>query len=114
MNHNNMQKREELPGHTHLRKTLDRLHKTYSACHEGSVASYIPELAKANPDHFGVAVVGIDGEIYEAGETSAEFTIQSISKAFVFGLAVRKSALSQVGMHLTRLNFVLAGNPSIQ
>ncbi|HBZ85412.1 MAG TPA: glutaminase, partial [Verrucomicrobia subdivision 6 bacterium] len=83
-----MQKREESPGHTHLRKTLDRLHKTYSACHEGNVATYIPELAKANPDHFGVAVVGIDGEIYEAGETSTEFTIQSISKAFVFGLAV--------------------------
>jgi glutaminase len=31
---------------------------------------------------------GVDGNIYEAGETSAEFTIQSISKAFVFGLAV--------------------------
>jgi len=102
MNHNNMQKREELPGHTHLRKTLDRLHKTYSACHEGNVASYIPELAKANPDHFGVAVVGIDGEIYEAGETSAEFTIQSISKAFVFGLAVethgRDAVLKKVGV----------------
>ena len=102
MNHNNMQKTEELPGHAHLRKTLDRLHKKYSACHEGNVATYIPELAKANPDHFGVAVVGIDGEIYEAGETSAEFTIQSISKAFVFGLAVethgRDAVLKRVGV----------------
>ena len=81
---------------------MDRLHKTYSACHEGNVATYIPELAKANPDHFGVAVVGIDGEIYEAGETSAEFTIQSISKAFVFGLAVethgRDAVLKRVGV----------------
>jgi glutaminase len=102
MNHNNMQKTEELPGHAHLRKTLDRLHKTYSACHEGNVATYIPELAKANPDHFGVAVVGIDGEVYEAGETSVEFTIQSISKAFVFGLAVethgRDAVLKRVGV----------------
>jgi glutaminase len=102
MNHNNMQKSEELPGHAHLRKTLDRLHKKHSECHEGNVATYIPELAKANPDHFGVAVVGVDGGIYEAGETSAEFTIQSISKAFVFGLAVethgRDAVLKRVGV----------------
>jgi glutaminase len=102
MNHNNMQKREELPGHTHLRKTLDRLHKKYSECNEGNVATYIPELGKANPDHFGVAVVGVDGDVYEAGETSAEFTIQSISKAFVFGLAVethgRDAVLKRVGV----------------
>ena len=102
MNHNNMHKFNELPGHTHLRKTLDRLHKKYGDCHEGDVATYIPELAKANPDHFGVAVVGVDGNVYEAGETSAEFTIQSISKAFVFGLAVethgRDAVLKRVGV----------------
>jgi len=102
MNHNNMQKTEELPGHAHLRKTLDRLHKKYSECNEGNVATYIPELGKANPDHFGVAVVGVDGDVYEAGETSAEFTIQSISKAFVFGLAVethgRDAVLKRVGV----------------
>ena len=102
MNHNNMQKSEEPPGHAHLRKTLDRLHKKYSECNEGNVATYIPELGKANPDHFGVAVVGVDGDVYEAGETSAEFTIQSISKAFVFGLAVethgRDAVLKRVGV----------------
>ena len=102
MNHNNMQKTEELPGHAHLRKTLDRLHKKYGECNEGNVATYIPELGKANPDHFGVAVVGVDGDVYEAGETSAEFTIQSISKAFVFGLAVethgRDAVLKRVGV----------------
>jgi glutaminase len=102
MNHNKMQNLEELPGHAHLRKTLDRLHKKYRECHEGNVATYIPELAKANPDHFGVAVVGVDGDVYEAGETSAEFTIQSISKAFVFGLAVethgRDAVLKRVGV----------------
>ena len=97
-----MQKTEELPGHAHLRKTLDRLHKKYSECNEGNVATYIPELGKANPNHFGVAVVGVDGDVYEAGETSAEFTIQSISKAFVFGLAVethgRDAVLKRVGV----------------
>jgi len=97
-----MHKSDELPGHTHLRKTLNRLHEKYSDCHEGNVATYIPELAKANPDHFGVAVVGVDGEICEAGDTSAEFTIQSISKAFVFGLAVethgRDAVLKKVGV----------------
>ena len=55
---------------------------------EGDLANYIPELAKANPDHFGISVATIDGHVHEAGDSHVEFTIQSISKAFVFALAL--------------------------
>ena len=55
---------------------------------EGAVADYIPELSKANPRHFGVALATIDGHVYEVGDSGVEFTIQSISKAFVFALAL--------------------------
>ena len=101
MNHNNMQKTEELPGHAHLRKTLDRLHKTYSACHEGNVLPIFLNWRRRIPITSVLLLLVSTGK-FEAGETSAEFTIQSISKAFVFGLAVethgRDAVLKRVGV----------------
>ena len=52
------------------------------------MADYIPELKRANPAHFGVALVTIDGHVYEVGDSTVPFTIQSVSKAFVFALAL--------------------------
>ena len=54
----------------------------------GSVASYIPELGKADPAHFGIACATTDGHVYAVGDSEVPFTIQSISKAFVFALAL--------------------------
>src|SRR5471032_1891148 len=61
---------------------------TYAGENSGAVADYIPELSKANPAHFGIGLATIDGHVYEAGDSTVEFTIQSISKAFVFALAL--------------------------
>jgi glutaminase len=69
----------------------DFLASTHAALvHEerGTVADYIPELQKADPRHFGIALATMDGHVYEAGDTAVPFTIQSISKAFVFALAL--------------------------
>jgi glutaminase len=71
------------------------LHRFLIGCHaeiqkdnSGAVASYIPELKKSDPNHFGVSLATIDGHIYEVGDCDVPFTIQSISKAFVFALAL--------------------------
>src|SRR5664280_1698615 len=61
---------------------------TYAAENSGAAANYIPELSKANPAYFGIGLATIDGHVYEAGDSAVEFTIQSISKAFVFALAL--------------------------
>ena len=49
---------------------------------QGKVASYIPALAKANPNKFGMTVTTLDGNTYEVGDSKDTFTIQSISKVF--------------------------------
>jgi len=71
-----------------LGRFLNHCLETYAAESGGAVANYIPELSKANPAHFGIGLATIDGHIYEAGDCGVEFTIQSISKAFVFALAL--------------------------
>jgi glutaminase len=63
---------------------------------DGAVADYIPELAKADPDHFGISVATTDGYIYDIGDSAVPFTIQSISKAFVFSLALETIGAERV------------------
>jgi len=53
----------------------------------GQVASYIPELAKVRGDHFGIAVVTLDGTVHAAGDARVPFSIQSVSKLFALTLA---------------------------
>src|SRR6202165_5165487 len=71
-----------------LLRFLDRCHTDFSAETGGAVADYIPELGKADPDHFGISLATIDGHVYEVGDTRIPFTIQSMSKPFVFALAL--------------------------
>ena len=59
---------------------LADLLERFAAVDDGQVASYIPELADADPSHFGICIVTLDGAIYEAGDTRVPFTIQSMSK----------------------------------
>jgi len=71
-----------------LQRFLSNCHEEFKSDDSGALADYIPELTRANPAHFGVALVTIDGHIYEVGDSAVPFTIQSVSKAFVFALAL--------------------------
>ncbi|MGL4989785.1 MAG: glutaminase A [Sarcina sp.] len=55
---------------------------------DGKVATYIPELAKANKEELGVCIVTLNGDIYKAGMSDKKFTIQSISKVISLMLAI--------------------------
>lgn len=75
---------------------LRSLHEELKGVHDGDVATYIPELAKADPDWFGICLVTASGQVYEVGDTDIPFTIQSISKPFVYGLALEDNGLGDV------------------
>ncbi|MGD7707506.1 glutaminase [Microlunatus sp. Y2014] len=62
----------------------------------GQVADYIPELAAVDPDQFALCLTTVDGAIHEAGDSGAHFTIQSISKPFVYALAIQELGLDAV------------------
>jgi len=84
---------------------LRRLHREFAGLTEGQIATYIPELAKASADWFGICLVTANGAVYEAGDSRQPFTIQSISKPFVYGLALedngRAPVLAKVGVEPT-------------
>jgi glutaminase len=84
---------------------LQRLHARHQSNARGKLASYIPELTKADPDHFGVVLTAADGQSYAVGDADALFTIQSISKPLVYGLALEDhgpdGVLRRVGVEPT-------------
>ena len=67
---------------------LEALRLRYAADDSGSLADYIPELAKADPSWFGLSLCTIDGHVYDSGDSDQEFTIQSVSKPFAYALAL--------------------------
>ncbi|WP_371348973.1 glutaminase [Ancylobacter sp. IITR112] len=56
----------------------------------GEVASYIPELARADASAFGMAVVDREGRVVTGGDAEVPFSIQSVSKVFTLTLALGK------------------------
>lgn len=88
---------------------LREAYERFSPNNEGKVADYIPALAKTPADLFGICVVGVNGASYEAGDSGYEFSIQSVSKPFVFALVCQAigedEAREKLGVNSTGLPF---------
>ncbi|KAH7374402.1 glutaminase [Plectosphaerella cucumerina] len=76
----------------YLERVLDRAR----ANEGGAPAAYIETLANADTSKMAVALAMVDGNIYSAGDDTVEFSIQSISKAFVYALAIEDAGLERV------------------
>lgn len=75
---------------------LTRLYTRVVAQTEGDVATYIPELARVDPNLFGLAISTLDGVVYAAGDADQPFTIQSVSKPFAMALAIEDRGLEEL------------------
>ena len=90
---------------SNLQTLIQKLHQDFQPVTDGAVASYIPELAKVDPQRFAISIVTTDGQVIEVGDASHGFTIQSISKIFTYGMALedhgREVLLERVGVEPT-------------
>lgn len=89
--------------------TLESVYEKYKPLKKGHVASYIPELAKVNPDYFAISIVTADGQTLSIGDADILFSLQSISKVFSYALALKdngeKIVFEQVGLDATGEQF---------
>ncbi len=85
-----------IAGISPLTDYLQQLHARYADLNTGTVASYIPALAHAEPNWFGICLVTADGYVYEVGDTRQPFTIQSISKILTYGIALEDNGVAAV------------------
>ena len=75
-----------------VQRYLDQIRDEHASVTDGALATYIPELAGVDPTGFALSLSLSDGYVYESGDATVEFTIQSISKPFTYALA-----LDQIG-----------------
>ncbi|MEV7691776.1 glutaminase A [Microbacterium sp. NPDC089189] len=99
----------EVPETARIDDLLAAAHDRARVHTEGTVADYIPILAEADPEAFGVCVADVDGGLHEVGQTRRTFSIQSISKAFVYALVCgqlgHQEVFDTVGVNNTGLPF---------
>ncbi|KAB1864169.1 glutaminase A [Microbacterium algeriense] len=98
-----------LPGWDRVDEIVQEAHARYVSERGGRVADYIPVLAEVDPELFGLAVIEVGGGLHDAGDALHPFSIQSISKMFVYALAIQEHGHEKVrdivGVNNTGLAF---------
>ena len=98
-----------LPAETDVRAAVADGYELFRDLDAGTVPDYIPALASAPADAFGVCVAGVQGGVSAIGDADVAFTIQSISKVFVFALVCdalgHQEARRKLGVNSTGLPF---------
>ena len=99
----------DLPDWSEVEALVQAAHRRCNSVGGGVVADYIPVLACADPEWFAVSVADVDGSVHSAGDIDVEFSIQSISKAFVYALVCeqrgRELVRDRIGVNNTGLPF---------
>jgi glutaminase len=97
------------PTASDIQKALNAAYDKYKNLKEGKNADYIPALAKVDPNLFGIALVTADGQLYVAGDTTTEVSIQSISKVFTLARVFQDSGeapvVKNIGVDATGMPF---------
>lgn len=92
-----------------IRDYLTFLHETLQQNTDGEIATYIPELGRADPAALGICIATVDGQVYSVGDVATPFTIQSMSKPFSYGHALsergREAVERKVGVEPTGESF---------
>ncbi len=95
--------------HTELEKVLDQAYQQFKPLQDGENAQYIPALAAANPDHFGLVIVTVEGQVLSRGDADQVFAIMSAAKPFTLALLLQQAGeeaiLNRIGVEPSGLPF---------
>src|SRR3954453_10493324 len=98
-----------LPQPAVVARLVDEAYRRFEPVREGALSDVYPALGLADPDRFGIAVAGVTGATYVAGDSAVPFSIMSVAKPFVFALACAalgpEEVRARVGVNATGLPF---------
>merc|ERR550534_1225891 len=84
--------------------------EVYERCRShraGAPADYIPQLARGDPNKWGVSLCTTDGQRYSIGDYQDHFSIQSTSKPFTYALALNPMVNSGAIMSASLLLYMV-------
>ncbi|WP_439133826.1 glutaminase A [Pseudomaricurvus sp.] len=92
-----------------IQAALDSAYERFKNLKDGETAQYIPALAEADPDHFGLAIITVDGQVFTKGDANQAFAIMSAAKPFTLALLLTQTSpdfvLQKIGVEPTGLPF---------
>jgi glutaminase len=101
--------KKDIPTPETFQQVLKEAYETFKGVNEGKNADYIPFLAKADPNLFGIVIATVDGKVYEIGDSKYPFSIQSVSKVFTFAHVLQtlgsNAVEEKIGVNATGLPF---------
>jgi glutaminase len=91
-----------VPDFPALTGDIDRMHADLLRVRTGSVADYIPQLKRVDPEQLAIAVCTVDGQRYSTGDATTAFCLQSVSKTVSYCLALEEHGVDTVHRHVGR------------
>ena len=70
-----------------LKKITEKIYLELTTNDGGNVADYIPQLSRVDPTKFGISICDVNGNIFNIGDTTDEFCLQSASKPLSYCIA---------------------------
>ena len=89
-----------LPDHSKIESLLQKVYQDTQKIRTGNVANYIPELSRVDPELFAISITTCDGDQFQIGHSQEPLSLQSMSKPFVYALALSELGLDTVHKHV--------------
>ena len=91
-----------VPEFSVLASDIDRIYRELLPIRSGSVADYIPQLHRVDPEQLAIAVCTVDGQRFSVGDARVAFCLQSVSKTVSYCLALDEHGVDGVHRHVGR------------
>lgn len=91
-----------IPNFTKFGDEIEKIYHQVKKNTGGHNATYIPQLAKVNPNLFSVVFCSIDGQIYSIGDSKENFCVQSTGKPISYCIALEERGQDKVHSHVGR------------
>ena len=91
-----------VPDFPALTGDIKRMYDELLPVKSGTVADYIPQLKRVDPEQLAIAVCTVDGQRFSVGDARMAFCLQSVSKTVSYCLALEEHGPDAVHQHVGR------------
>ena len=91
-----------VPDFAALSADITRIYDELLPVRSGSVADYIPQLKRVDPDQLAISLCTVDGQRFSVGDAATAFCLQSVSKTVSYCLALDEHGTEAVHRHVGR------------